>query len=103
MEMIRWTGNLEKNKVIFLHCLPAFHDHHTDLTRDIGALEVTDDVFEAPFSRVFDGAENRVHTIKALMVATLPEGGSRPSSSKSRSTGKPAAKGRKSKAGTKKK
>ena len=75
MEMLRWTGNVEKGKVIFLHCLPAFHDHQTELTRDIGALEVTDDVFEAPFSRVFDEAENRVHTIKALMVATLTGGG----------------------------
>jgi ornithine carbamoyltransferase len=75
MEMLQWTGNIEKGKVIFLHCLPAFHDHHTDLTRNIGALEVTDEVFEAPFSRVFDGAENRVHTMKALIVATLAEGG----------------------------
>ena len=73
MDMVRWTGNLDKGKVIFLHCLPAFHDYETDLTRDICAMEVTDDVFEAPFSRVFDEAENRVHTIKALMVATLSE------------------------------
>lgn len=85
MEMMRWTGNVEKGKVIFLHCLPAFHDHHTDLTRNIGALEVTDEVFEAPFSKVFEGAENRVHTIKALMVATLSGGKS----------GKAAAGGRK--------
>lgn len=71
MKMIQRTGNLEKKKVIFLHCLPAFHDKNTELTSDIGALEVADDVFEAPFSRVFDEAENRVHTIKALFVASL--------------------------------
>jgi ornithine carbamoyltransferase len=65
------TGNLEKGRVIFLHCLPAFHDNHTEVTKDLGALEVTDEVFEAPFSKVFDQAENRVHTIKAVMVATL--------------------------------
>ncbi len=71
MEMMRRTGNLENDAAIFLHCLPAFHDHQTELTRDIGALEVTDDVFEAPFSKVFDQAENRMHTIKAMMVASL--------------------------------
>lgn len=75
MDLVRRTGNLEKNQVIFLHCLPAFHDANTELTRDTGALEVTDDVFESPFSKVFDEAENRVHTIKAMMVATLTGGG----------------------------
>lgn len=74
MNMIRKTGNLEKKKVIFLHCLPAFHDKNTEVTSDIGALEVTNDVFEAPFSKVFDEAENRVHTIKALFVAALGSG-----------------------------
>lgn len=71
MDLMRRTGNLEKGGVIFLHCLPAFHNNETGLTRTRGALEVTDEVFEAPFSKVFDQAENRLHTIKALMVATL--------------------------------
>jgi ornithine carbamoyltransferase len=56
---------------IFLHCLPAFHNRDTEATRELGALEVDDDVFEAPFSRVFDQAENRMHTIKAMLVASL--------------------------------
>jgi ornithine carbamoyltransferase len=58
--------------LLFLHCLPAFHDDQTQTTRECGALEVTDEVFEAPYSRVFDQAENRMHTMKALFVATLP-------------------------------
>jgi ornithine carbamoyltransferase len=57
-----------------LHCLPAFHNNETDVTKSCGALEVTDEVFEAPFSKVFDQAENRLHTIKAVMVATLTRG-----------------------------
>ncbi len=73
MPLMRQTGSLENNSVIFLHCLPAFHNHDTELTREVGALEVTDDVFEAPFSRVFDQAENRLHTIKAVMVATMSD------------------------------
>jgi ornithine carbamoyltransferase len=71
MDLMRQTGNLDGGRVIFLHCLPAFHDFGTEVTRDIGPMEVTDEVFEAPFSKVFDEAENRVHTIKAVMVATL--------------------------------
>lgn len=71
MDMMRRTGNLESKDVIFLHCLPAFHDTLTDVTKDSGALEVTDEVFEAPFSKVFDEAENRMHTIKALFVSSL--------------------------------
>ncbi len=71
MDLMRQTGNLDRKSVVFLHCLPAFHNNETELTRTLGALEVTDEVFEAPFSKVFDQAENRVHTIKALMVATL--------------------------------
>ncbi|MBN2813198.1 MAG: ornithine carbamoyltransferase [Bacteroidales bacterium] len=68
------TGN---PKVKFLHCLPAFHDRQTKVGEDIfkqfgiESMEVTDDVFESPASIVFDQAENRVHTIKAVMVATL--------------------------------
>jgi ornithine carbamoyltransferase len=68
------TGNPAAN---FMHCLPAFHDRHTKVGEEIfkkfglDGLEVTDDVFESPASVVFDQAENRVHTIKAVMVATL--------------------------------
>ncbi len=72
MDLVRRTGN-EGGELIFLHCLPAFHDRETEVTRDCGALEVTDEVFEAPFSRVFDEAENRMHTIKALFVSALGE------------------------------
>ena len=61
----------------FMHCLPAFHDLGTEIGREIhnrfslDALEVTDEVFESPASIVFDEAENRMHTIKAVMAATL--------------------------------
>ena len=71
MDLMRKTGNLDSGRMIFLHCLPAFHNHETDITREIGAMEVTDEVFESAFSRVFDQAENRMHTIKAVMVATM--------------------------------
>jgi len=74
MDMMQQTGNLDSNEVIFLHCLPAFHDDQTEVTKDSGALEVTDDVFEAPFSKVFDEAENRMHTIKALFVSAIGQG-----------------------------
>ncbi|MCU1453207.1 MAG: argI [Acidimicrobiales bacterium] len=63
--------------VAFMHCLPALHDRNTDLgdslfrVTGLDAFEVTDDVFESPRSIVFDQAENRLHTIKAIMVATL--------------------------------
>ena len=73
MEMMQNTGNLEKDEVIFLHCLPAFHDTRTEVTKDCGALEVTDEVFEAKFSKVFDEAENRMHTIKALFIGALAQ------------------------------
>ena len=61
----------------FLHCLPALHNRDTEIgqrilgPRGLAGLEVTDDVFESPASVVFDQAENRLHTIKALMVATI--------------------------------
>ncbi len=71
MDMARRTGNLESGRLIFLHCLPAFHNHDTDMSRECGALEVTDEVFEAPFSKVFEEAENRMHTIKAMILASL--------------------------------
>ena len=66
-------------KAIFLHCLPAFHDLKTKIGKQMGEkyqlteMEVTDEVFESPQSKVFDEAENRMHTIKAVMVATLGE------------------------------
>jgi ornithine carbamoyltransferase len=75
MELMNRTGMLKDDGVIFLHCLPAFHNNETEITRKTGALEVTDEVFEAPFSKVFEQAENRLHTIKAIMVATLADGG----------------------------
>ena len=62
---------------IFLHCLPSFHDLETEIGLDIfnkyglSAMEVTDDVFQSPASLVFDEAENRMHTIKAVMALTL--------------------------------
>ncbi len=72
-ELVRATGN---PGVKFLHCLPALHNRETDVGEAIftkwglSALEVTDEVFESPASIVFDQAENRLHTIKAAMVAT---------------------------------
>ncbi|MFF0686822.1 ornithine carbamoyltransferase [Streptomyces albogriseolus] len=74
MDVLRATGNPD---VGFLHCLPAFHDLGTAVGRDVyeahglTSLEVTDEVFESAHSRVFDEAENRMHTIKAVLVATL--------------------------------
>lgn len=66
-------------KAIFLHCLPSFHDLKTKIGKEMGErfgitdMEVTDEVFESEQSKVFDEAENRMHTIKAVMVATLGE------------------------------
>jgi ornithine carbamoyltransferase len=68
-----------KPSAIFLHCLPAFHDLDTKIGAEIGKrfgiteMEVQDAVFESPQSKVFDEAENRMHTIKAVMMATLEE------------------------------
>ena len=70
MDLMAATGNLE-GKLMFLHCLPAFHDFNTEVTKECGALEVTDEVFESKYSKVFDEAENRMHTIKALFVSAL--------------------------------
>ena len=64
-------------KAIFMHCLPAFHDLKTKIGEEIGEkfgiteMEVTDEVFESEQSVVFDEAENRMHTIKAIMAAML--------------------------------
>ena len=66
-----------KPTAVFMHCLPAYHDHKTTVGREMGerfgrdAMEVTDEVFEGSQSIVFDEAENRMHTIKAVMAATL--------------------------------
>ena len=70
MDLMRATGNLD-GRLMFLHCLPAFHDFNTEVTKDCGALEVTDEVFESKYSKVFDESENRMHTIKALLVSAL--------------------------------
>ncbi len=73
MEMIENTGN---DDVIFLHCLPAYHNKETGNGKKIfekygiEEMEVTDEVFESEYSMVFDESENRLHTIKAVMVAT---------------------------------
>jgi ornithine carbamoyltransferase len=73
-QVIEWTGN---PKVKFLHCLPAFHNRETKVGEEIyqkyglESMEVTEDVFESDHSVVFDQSENRMHTIKAVMVATL--------------------------------
>ncbi len=73
-----------REDILFMHCLPAFHDSKTDVGRDIavklgsaypavakGEMEVTDEVFESKHSVVFDEAENRMHTIKAVLLATI--------------------------------
>ena len=73
-ELMEMTG---KSETVFMHCLPAFHDLKTVIGKEIGekfhidAMEVTDEVFESSQSIVFQEAENRMHTIKAVMAATL--------------------------------
>jgi ornithine carbamoyltransferase len=74
MDVVKKTGN---PNVKFMHCLPAFHNRETKVGEEIyqktglEAMEVTEDVFESEHSIVFAQAENRMHTIKAIMVATL--------------------------------
>lgn len=73
MEMLEQTGNPD---VIFLHCLPSFHDFETTMAKEqkeegYDIREVTDEVFRSKHSKVFDEAENRMHTIKAVIVATI--------------------------------
>lgn len=73
-----------KHSVIFMHCLPAFHDDHTQFSKEVaeelgkkyplvknGEIEVTNEVFESKYSVVFDQAENRMHSIKAIILATI--------------------------------
>jgi ornithine carbamoyltransferase len=73
-EAMELTGN---PKVKYMHCLPAFHNRETEVGEEIyrkfhlEGMEVTEEVFESEASIVFDEAENRIHTIKAVMVATL--------------------------------
>jgi ornithine carbamoyltransferase len=73
-ELIDASGNPH---VKFMHCLPAFHDRNTTVGEEmferfgLDGMEVTNDVFESPRAIVWDQAENRMHTIKAIMVATL--------------------------------
>jgi ornithine carbamoyltransferase len=76
-EAMTLTGNPD---VKFMHCLPAFHNSDTEVGKEMAekydleqGVEVTEEVFESPASIVFDEAENRLHTIKAIMVATLGE------------------------------
>ena len=73
MDMVKRTGNPD---LVFLHCLPAFHDFETKLAKDMkekgyDIREVTDEVFRSRHCKAFDEAENRMHTIKAVLVATL--------------------------------
>ena len=75
MELMKASGNPH---VRFMHCLPAFHDTETTLGKQIAesygmtnGVEVTDEVFESEMNIAFEQAENRLHTIKALLVATL--------------------------------
>ena len=73
-DLMAASGN---ERVRFMHCLPAFHNLETEVGREIhekfglDAMEVTDDVFESPAGIQFEQAENRVHSIKAILVATL--------------------------------
>jgi len=74
MDMVKATGNPD---VVFMHCLPSFHDLNTIVGREIKEkfgleeMEVTDEVFQSKYSVVFDEAENRMHTIKAVMTETI--------------------------------
>ena len=74
----RAVMEMAKPSAVFMHCLPAFHDLKTSVGREVyekfglSELEVTDEVFESEQSVVFDEAENRMHTIKAIMYATMP-------------------------------
>lgn len=76
MEMMKKTGNAD-GKLIFMHCLPAFHDTNTEYGQDveknygITEMEVTDEVFRSKYARQWEEAENRKHSIKAIMAATL--------------------------------
>jgi ornithine carbamoyltransferase len=75
VDLMKASGNLQ---VKFMHCLPAFHDTETTMGKQIAenyglsnGVEVTNDVFESEWNIAFEQAENRMHTIKAILVATL--------------------------------
>ena len=76
MDLLKASGNKD---VLFEHCLPSFHDLETTIGKEVyqkfglKEMEVTDEVFRSSHSVVFDEAENRMHTIKAVMVATLSD------------------------------
>ena len=75
MDVMKNAGS----QAIFLHCLPSFHDLKTKIGKEMGErfgitdMEVTDEVFESKYSKVFDESENRMHTIKALFVSALAD------------------------------
>jgi ornithine carbamoyltransferase len=77
MDMLKMTGNTENGMLRFMHCLPAFHDTETEYGKEIKAkyglteMEVTDEVFRSEYAVQFQEAENRMHSIKAIMAATL--------------------------------
>ncbi|URL61124.1 ornithine carbamoyltransferase [uncultured bacterium] len=78
MKIMKATGNADNGKLIFMHCLPSFHDNSTTIAQhiykkfDFKPYEVTDDVFNNPkYARQFEEAQNRMHSIKAMMIATL--------------------------------
>lgn len=77
LKLLQRTGNMGGDNLIFLHCLPAFHDTQTQIGEELmqkyhlSELEVTDEVFQSRYARQFDQAENRKHGIKAMMAATL--------------------------------
>lgn len=78
MEIMKATGN---PRAKFMHCLPAFHNSETKVGKQIAeqypnlanGIEVTEDVFESPYNIAFEQAENRMHTIKAILVSTLAD------------------------------
>lgn len=77
MDMVQKTGNADNGELIVLHCLPAFHDTETDYGKmvkekwGLNEMEITDEVFRSKYARQFEEAENRMHSIKAIMAATL--------------------------------
>ncbi|WP_423356985.1 ornithine carbamoyltransferase [Melissococcus plutonius] len=77
MDMVQTTGNADSGNLIVMHCLPAFHDTNTQYGKTvkekygISEMEITDEVFRSKYARQFEEAENRMHSIKAIMAATL--------------------------------
>lgn len=77
MKVMQETGHANDGKLIFMHCLPSFHDNETDIAKKIAKkfglkpYEVTDEVFQSKYGRQFEEAGNRMHSIKAMLIATL--------------------------------